>query len=367
LIHFYKRYFHCNTNMGTIVEQDVFGATFDGKEVKRFTLTNASAGVSLQVISYGATITSLKLGEVDVVLGFEDMAGYTSVKAKNPYMGAVVGRVANRIAEGKFSLDGVEYNLAKNNGPNALHGGLVGLDKVVWGSQVQAEQGRVVFSHSSKDGDEGYPGDVLYNVSYSLSDEGAVKIEFSAMVGKATPINLANHVYFNLAGHDQGAQGLEDHVIRMAANEFTPVSDKLIPTGAIASVAGTVFDLRAPTRLGDVLPLCPGGANNGFDHNFVLSNTEGQLNFVCRVAHPPSKRWLECFTDQPGVQFYTGNFIPQDGSLVGKGGAGYRKHGGFCLETQKFPDSINQPAFPSCVVRPGTRYQHTVVYKVGQN
>jgi len=353
--------------MGTKITEDCFGATFEGTEVKRFTLSNASAGVTLQVIDYGATITSLKLGDVDVVLGFDDMAGYTSVKAKNPYMGAVVGRVANRIAEGRFTLDGKEYNLAKNNGPNALHGGLVGLDKVVWTSSVEGDTGSVVFTHYSNDGDEGYPGDVLYNVRYSLSDDGAVKIEFSAMVGKATPINLANHVYFNLAGHDHGSKGLEDHVMRMAANEFTPVSDKLIPTGAVASVAGTVFDLRAPTRLGDVLPKCPGGNNNGFDHNFVLSNTEGELNFVCRVSHPPSKRWLECYTDQPGVQFYTGNFIPQDDSLKGKGEAVYKKHGGFCLETQKFPDSINQPSFPSCVVRPGQRYEHTVVYKVGAN
>jgi len=353
--------------MSTEVTVDNFGATFEGDEVKRFTLSNATAGVELQVISYGATITSLKVGGVDVVLGFDDMAGYTSAppRGRNPYMGAVVGRVANRIANGEFTLDGVKYSLAKNNGPNALHGGLKGLDKVLWQSSVDLEQGRVIFSYVSKDGDEGYPGDVLYNVVYSLLDDGSVKLEFSAMVSKATPINLANHVYFNLAGHDQGAKGLEDHVIRMAANHFTPVSDKLIPTGAIASVAGTVFDLRTPTRLGDVLPKCPGGANNGFDHNFALSNTEGNLNFVCRVVHEPTGRWLECFTDQPGVQFYTGNFIPQDESLKGKGGSLYQKHGGFCLETQKFPDSINQPSFPSCVVRPGQRYEHTVVYKVG--
>jgi len=153
--------------------------------------------------------------------------------------------------------------------------------------------------------------------------------------------------------------------MRMSANCFTPVSDKLIPTGAVASVAGTVFDLRTPTRLGDVLDKCPGGANNGFDHNFALAATEGDINFACRVEHPVSGRWLECFTNQPGVQFYTGNFIPADDSLTGKEGANYRKHGGFCLETQKFPDSINQPNFPSCVVRPGDRYQHTVVYKFG--
>jgi len=350
----------------TTVAKDVFGASQDGKEVFRFTLSNGN-GVELQVISWGATITSLKVGDVDVVLGFPDMAGYTSSPphGRNPYMGAVVGRVANRIAEGKFTLDGKEYQLAKNNGPNSLHGGLVGLDKVVWGAHVDNQEGTVTFTYLSKDGDEGYPGDVVYNVCYSLDFSGSVKIEFTAMVSAATPINLANHVYFNLAGHQAGAEGLINHQIRMAANSFTPVSDKLIPTGSICSVAGTVFDLRTPTRLGDVLDKCPGGDNNGFDHNFVLSNTEGDLNFVCRLDHIPSGRWLECYTDQPGVQFYTGNFIPQNDSLTGKDGAVYRKHGGFCLETQKFPDSINQPNFPTCVVRPGDSYKHTVVYKVG--
>jgi len=349
----------------TSITREVFGATFEGEEVPCFVLSNGDMEVS--VISWGATITSIKVGGVDVVLGFSDMAGYTSAPpcGKNPYMGAVVGRVANRIAEGKFQLDGKEYQLAKNNGPNSLHGGLVGLDKVLWGSTVDQEAGTVTFSYYSKDGDEGYPGDVLYNVQYSLDSQGAVKIEFTAMVSAPTPINLANHVYFNLAGHQAGARGLNEHVMKMAANSFTPVSAKLIPTGAVASVAGTVFDLRIPTRLGDVLDKCPGGENNGFDHNFVLANTEGRVNFVCRVEHPVSGRWLECFTNQPGVQFYTGNFIPTDDSLTGKEGAVYRKHGGFCLETQKFPDSINQPTFPSCVVRPGDRYQHTVIYKFG--
>jgi len=348
------------------ITKDCFGASPDGKEVSRYTLSNGS--VELGVISWGATITSLKVSGVDVVLGFEDMAGYTSTapRGKNPYMGAVVGRVANRIAEGKFSLDGKEYQLAKNNGPNALHGGLVGLDKVVWTASTDEAEGSVTFSYLGRDGEEGYPGDVIYNVKYTLDSEGGVKLDFTAMVTKATPMNLANHVYFNLGGHGSGADSLEDHVMRMAANSFTPVTEKLIPTGAIASVSGTVFDLRTPTRLGDVLSKCPGGANNGFDHNFVLANTEGTINFVCKVTHP-SGRWLECFTNQPGCQFYTGNFIPADDSLRGKEGSFYRKHGGFCLETQKFPDSINQPSFPSCVVRPGEKYHHTVLYRVGQD
>merc|ERR1712215_355353 len=330
------------TMAATNVTKEVFGATFNGEEVLRFVLSNGD--VELSVISWGATITSIKVGGEDVVLGFSDMAGYTSrpPSGQNPYMGAVVGRVANRIAEGKFQLDGKEYTLAKNNGPNSLHGGLVGLDKVLWDASIDEKNSSVTFSYLGRDGEEGYPGDIIYNVRYSLDSEGGVRIDFSAMVTKPTPVNLANHVYFNLGGHQSGKEGLDEHVMRMAADSIPPVTEKLIPTGSIGSVAGSVFDLRTPTRLGDVLSLCPGGENNGFDHNFVLSNTEGDLNFVCRVTHPPSGRWLECFTNQPGCQFYTGNFIPIDDSLKGKGGALYRKHGGFCLETQKFPDSINQ-------------------------
>lgn len=349
--------------MVTTVVEDGFGATDDGTQVRRFTLENGE--VSIQVISYGATITSIKVDGIDIVLGFDSMDGYLSKSgARNPYFGAVVGRVANRIADAKFSLDGKEYNLAQNNGPNTLHGGLKGLDKVVWNAAVDSQT--VVFSYLSKDGDEGYPGDVVYNVRYGLSDAGAVTINFSALVTAATPINLANHVYFNLAGHSAGAAGLNDHVMRMACDHYTPVSDKLIPTGEIAPVGGTVFDLRFPTRLGEVLPSCPGGDNNGFDHNFVVSG-DRDLNIVCRVLNPTTGIWLECSTDQPGCQFYTGNFIPADDSLKGKDGAVYRKHGGFCLETQKFPDSINQPNFPDSVVRPGGVYKHTVVYKLGRN
>jgi len=356
LIHFYKR-----LTMVTKVTEDVFGS-FEESEVKRFTLEDGA--VSLQVINYGATITSIKVHGVDVVLGFDDMDGYTSKSAKNPYMGAVVGRVANRIANGSFNLDGKTYTLAKNNGPNALHGGIKGLDKVMWKASIDKE-GAVIFSYLSKDNDEGYPGDVIYNAKYSLK-EGGVRLDFKAMTTSATPINLANHVYFNLAGHDAGAEGLYDHVMRMCCDKYTPVSDKLIPTGEIAQVGNTVFDLRFKTRLGDVLPNCPGGDNNGFDHNFVVSG-ERDINLVCRVSNPKTGIWLECFTDQPGCQFYTGNFIPADDSLKGKGGAIYRKHSGFCLETQKFPDSVNQTNFPSSVMRPGEIYNHTVIYQFGKN
>lgn len=222
----------------------------------------------------------------------------------------------------------------------------------------------MVFSHHSQDGDGGYPGDVLVNVKYSLKDDGSVQLNFMAFVTKATPLNLTNHVYFNLGGHGSGQAGFYAHNVRMACDSYTPVSDVLIPTGEITPVGGTVFDLRFPTRFGEAIKHCPGGENNGFDHNFLVSGN-GKMNIVCRVDHPETKIWLECFTDQPGCQFYTGNFLPKDDSLVGKEGAIYRQHTGFCLETQKFPDSINHPNFPCSVVRPGEVYNHTVVYKFG--
>jgi len=347
----------------TTITEDIFGE-FEGEKVHRFTLTNGK--IILQLINYGATITSLKVDGIDVVLGFDDMDGYTSKNGgRNPYFGAVIGRVANRIGNAKFSLDGKEYNLAQNNGANALHGGLRGLDKVMWRSAVNKD-GSVTFSYVSLDGDEGYPGDIIYNVSYSVDAEAGVKIDFSGMVSAASPVNMTNHVYFNLAGHKSGASGLEDHIMRMCCDHYTPVSDNLIPTGNLQYVGGSVFDLRFPTRLGDVLAKCPGGDNNGFDHNFAVSGHK-DVNIVCRVEHPGTGIWLECHTDQPGCQFYTGNFIPQDDSLKGKEGCVYRKHAGFCLETQKFPDAINQPNFVSCVVRPGQVYNHSVIYKFGRN
>jgi len=346
--------------MSTLVTEDVFDF-FDGRPVRRFTLENGN--IILQIINYGATITSIKIGGVDVALGFDNMAGYLGEKVRNPYLGAIVGRVANRISGGTFILDGNKYSLEKNNGTNALHGGLKGFDKAMWNAVINND-GSVVFSHLSPDNDEGYPGDVLVNVRYSLKNDGSVQINFNAMVSKATPLNLTNHVYFNLGGHSSGKQGLNEHTVRMACDSYTPVTDKLIPTGKIETVGGTVFDMRFPIRLEDVLRNCPGGDNNGFDHNFVVSG-DRDLNIVCRVSHPQTNIWLECFTDQPGCQFYTGNFLPQNDSLLGKAGATYEKHGGFCLETQKFPDSINQNDFPCSVVRPGEIYKHTVIYKFG--
>jgi len=347
----------------TSISEDVFRNFEDGSPILRYTLCRGD--VSVEIINYGATITSLKVGGTDILLGFDNIDGYQSkTGGRNPYMGAVIGRVGNRIAEAKFTLDGKEYVLAQNNGPNALHGGLVGFDKVMWkGSIVNKE--KLVFSYISKDGEEGYPGDVLVNVCYSLEEDGQFRIEYSGMVTAATPINLTNHSYFNLGGHGAGATGLENHVVTMSCRSFTPVSDKLIPTGDIVSVDATVFDLTKPTRLGDVLSNCPGGDNNGFDHNFVVHGDD-KLNKVCRIEQLDTKIWLECWTDQPGCQFYTGNFIPQDGSLVGKGGSVYGKHAGFCLETQIHPDAVNQVNFPSPIIRPGEHYTHTTVFKFGQ-
>jgi len=359
--------------MAVQVTEESFGRTKSGEEVKLLTLDDGE-GLVLKVITYGAAINCIKVGEhkTDVALGFDSLEEYLS--RDNPYMGAVVGRVANRIANGRFTLDGVEYQLALNCGPNAHHGGLVGLDKVVWKHSVNHDKGEVTFSHLSKDGDEGYPGDVMYNVVYGLRHDGkspevkqCVKIEMRAMVTKPTPLNLTSHGYFNLAGHDSGVEGLNEHLITMSAQQFTPINDNQIPTGEMKPVAGTIFDLTSPTRFGDVLDKCPGGDYNGFDHNLVVSTeNKTSLAHVSSVIHKPSGRFLHCFSDQPGCHLYTANFFPSDDSLKGKGGAVYKKHGAFCLETQKYPDSVNHPNFPSSIVRPGEVYSHTVLYQFGE-
>jgi len=370
------------------VTEESFGHVKSGEEVKVFTLDDGE-GLVLKVISYGAAINSIKVGEkkTDVALGFDSLEGYLS--DDNPYMGAVVGRVANRIANGRFTLDGIEHQLALNCGPNAHHGGLVGLDKVLWNHSVDHKKGEVAFSYLSKDGEEGYPGDVIYNVVYGLKYDGAlsngedskkvkgfkcVRVEMRAMVTAPTPINMVTHGYFNLAGHHMGLAGLHGHIITMPnARDYTPINENQIPTGEIASVDGTVFDLTSPTRLGDVLDKCPGGQYNGFDHNLVLMKVKpdnsykpidnSALAHVSSVVHKQSGRSLQCYSDQPGVHLYTANFFPSDESFKGKEGAIYKKHGAFCLETQKYPDSVNHPNFPSSIIRPGETYLHTVLYQ----
>ncbi|XP_040906390.1 aldose 1-epimerase [Toxotes jaculatrix] len=311
-----------------------------------------SSQVRVEILTLGAIIRSVcsrgKDGQVeDVVLGYDDLEGYVSDKR---YLGAVVGRVANRIARGRFVVEGKEYQLDINNGPNALHGGLRGFNKAVW--LAIAVEGGVQLSHTSPDGDQGYPGEVQVSVTYTLQGE-TLTAEYRARSTKTTPINLTNHSYFNLAG--QGAADIYDHEVSISAQSYLPVDDTSIPTGEIRAVEGTPFDLRKPVLIGPRLKDVPGP---GFDHNFCLSSPGDACTerHSARVCHPASGRVLEVSTSQPGVQFYTANFL--DGSITGKSGVRYGKHSSFCLETQNWPDAVNQASFPDCLLRPDENYQH---------
>jgi aldose 1-epimerase len=338
-----------------------FGKTKDGAAVEQYTLAN-SKGLKVNVITYGAIVTHIfapdRDGKVEnVVLGFDDLAGYL---AGHPFFGAAVGRVANRIAKGKFTLDSKEYKLAVNNGPNALHGGLKGFDKVVWKAEAQngADGPGVKLSYRSPDGEEGYPGNLDVTVTYTLTNQNELKIDYTATTDKATPVNLTNHSYFNLAGPKEG--DVLGHELMLAADEYTPADDTLIPTGEIKPVKGTPFDFTTPTPIGAHIGDIKGDPG-GYDLNYVL-RTKGKVSEVAaRVYEPKSGRVLEMFTTEPGVQFYTGNFL--DGKLKGSGGMVYKKQTGFCLEAQHYPDSVNQPKFPSTILTPGKTYTQTTVYK----
>jgi aldose 1-epimerase len=344
------------------VERSAFGKTADGTPVDLYVLTNA-AGMKAKIITLGGIVTELlvpdrdgKLG--DVVLGFDNLDGYL---AGHPYFGAIVGRVANRIAKGKFKLDGKEYALAVNNGPNALHGGLKGFDKVVWKAEPveHADGPGLKLSYRSPAGDEGYPGNLDVTVTYTLTNRNELKIDYTATTDQATPVNLSNHSYFNLAGPASGT--ILDHELMLGAAQYTPVDDTLIPTGEIKPVTGTALDFTKPTAIGariDQLSGDPGG----YDHNFALHKRGARtLTLAARVTEPKTGRILEMFTSEPGVQFYTGNFL--DGKTKGKGDTVYKKQQGFCLEAQHFPDSVNHPNFPSVILRPGKTYRQTTVYK----
>lgn len=343
-----------------------FGALPSGQQVSVYTLTNAR-GVELRAIDYGGIVTSLRTPDrndalADIVLGYDDLDGYLKT---TPYFGAIVGRYANRLAKAQFTLDGATYKLAANNGPNALHGGLVGFDKVMWRGEPWDSAGRVgvVFTYTSKDGEEGYPGTVQVRVAYTLTDSNEFSIDYSATTDKATPINLTQHTYFNLAG--EGSGPVLNQQIAIDADSFTPVDSTLIPTGVLQPVAGTPFDLRQPTAIGAHI----GEADTqlklagGYDHNFVLNRKAEGLVHAARVVDPSSGRTLDVATTEPGIQFYTGNFL--DGTITGKGGHVYQHRNGFCLETQHFPDSPNQPTFPSTILRPGAEYRSRTVYTFG--
>jgi aldose 1-epimerase len=343
----------------TGVQKLPFGQA-DGRAVDIYVLTGAG-GVVAKVMTYGATLTELdtpdragKLG--DVVLGFDRIDGYLG---KEPYFGAIVGRVGNRIAKARFTLDGRTYQLAANDGANHLHGGVKGFDKVVWEAQVvPGEVPAVTFSYLSRDGEEGYPGNCRVSVTYSLSGSNELRLDYVVTSDMDTPINVTNHSYFNLGGAANG--DILGEVLTLDADQFTPVDSALIPTGELKPVAGGPMDFRKPTRIGEHLREV-GADPVGYDHNFVVNGGGGRLAPVATVYDPRSGRRMEVASTEPGVQFYTGNFL--DGTLTGKGGVVYRQYSALCLETQHFPDSVNHPNFPSCVLRAGGTYRSTTVFR----
>jgi len=347
---------------GAHVEKTSYGTTKDGQAVDLYTLTNAK-GVVAKVMTYGALLTELHVPDragqlADVVLGFKTLQGY---EGGHPYFGATVGRVANRIAKGRFRLGGQEYTLAVNNGPNHLHGGLKGFDKRVWKAQaVRAAGGAAVrFTYTSADMEEGYPGALTATVTYTLTHSNELRLDYTATTDKPTIVNLTNHSYFNLAGDGQGT--ILDHELTILADRYTPVDGTLIPTGEIASVRGTVMDFYRATPIGVRISEVPGPAPGGYDHNYVLSHGGRVLAMSATVREPKSGRVMEVLTSEPGVQLYTGNFL--DGTITGKAGVAYQKHFGFCLETQHFPDAINHPNFPPVVLQPGRTFKSTTVYR----
>jgi aldose 1-epimerase len=317
-----------------------------------------------RITDYGGIIVSLTAPDrsgkyADVVLGYDSLAGY--LKADNPYFGAMIGRYGNRIARGRFQLDGVTYKLATNNGPNALHGGKVGFDKVVW-KVVKArvdQDPELELSYTSRDGEEGYPGNLKVTARYTLAADNTLRLDYTAVTDKATPVNLTQHSYFNLRGHGD----ILGHVLEIPASRFTPVDSTLIPVGELRSVVDTPFDFRQPTAIGARIEKTDEQLTNGkgYDHNWVLDKSPGKLGLVARVYDPETGRVLEVSSTEPGVQFYSGNFL--DGGNIGKAGVAYARHAGLALEPQHFPDSPNQPNFPSVILKPGETYHNTIVYK----
>jgi aldose 1-epimerase len=347
------------------IKKESFGTLPDGTTVDVYTLTNAH-GMEVRAITYGGIVMSVRApdrkGKVeDIVLGFDDLKGYLN---NRPHFGSLIGRYGNRIAKGRFTLDGKEYTLARNNGPNSLHGGLKGFDQAVWHAEpFENAQGRgIVLTYTSKDGEEGYPGNLQTKATYTLTDKNELIIEYEAITDKATPINLTHHSYFNLAGEGNG--DILGHILILIASRFTPVDDTLIPTGELRSVKGTPLDFTQPTAIGtrinadyDQLRL-----GRGYDHNFVLDEKVSDPVLAARVKEPVSGRVLEVYTTEPGVQFYSGNFL--DGTDTGKHGHVYKQHDGLCLEPQHFPDSPNHPDFPTTVLRPGQTYHWRTIYKM---
>lgn len=335
-------------------KEDDFGVTEQGSPVKRFTCQN-SKGLEVSVISLGATVTAIKVpgadgSLVDVVAGYDNVKDYESNVV---YFGTTVGRVANRIAKGRFQIGDQHYQLAINNEPNHLHGGPNGFHKQIWSASVEGEV--LSLTYVSADGEENYPGQVTAHVTYRVTADNALEWVISASTDKATPVNMTNHSYFNLAGHT--APNVYDHTIEIMADHFTPKDGTHIPTGEIASVSGTVFDLRTSKLIGDHVNNVPNDL--GYDHNFCVRSS-GDKALAARVKHEGSGRVLEVYTNQPGVQFYTANYVD---NLCGKEGAVYGKHSSLCLETQIYPDAVNQPNFPKVILQPGEKYENRTSFK----
>jgi len=347
-----------------MISRIAFGQNMDGTAVDLYTLKN-SQGMEARITNYGGIVVSLKVPDrhgkfEDVVLGCETLADYLK---GHPHFGALVGRYGNRIARGKFKLDGVEYSLAINNGANSLHGGLKGFDKVVWAATplTTANGPALQLQYTSRDGEEGFPGNLAVTAVYTVTEDNALKLEFTATTDKKTVCNLTHHSYFNLAAKGN----VLDHVVQINADTFTPVDGGLIPTGELRSVGGTPLDFRKPLPIGQGIDSdheqVKLGA--GYDHNWVLNHAAGTLGLAAIVEEPASGRTLEVWTTEPGTQFYTGNFL--DGKLCGKGGWRYQRREGFCFEPQHYPDSPNKPQFPSTELNPGETYRNTIIYKFG--
>ncbi len=342
---------------------------FDGKKVDLYTLKNAH-GMEVRITNYGGIVTSIKVpdkkGNVDdVVLGFNNLKDYLG---NNPFFGAIIGRYANRIGNAKFILEGKEYTLAKNNWANTLHGGVKGFDKVVWEAEPVAgkESQSLKLAYMSKDGEEGFPGNLDVTVTYTLKDDNSFQIDYHATTDKATIVNLTNHTYWNLAG--EGSGDILSHQLTLNADSFTPIDQGSIPTGEIRSVQGTPMDFRKPATVGarihsnyDQLRF-----GNGYDHNWVINSSNNKKPVLAATVYEPiSGRCLEVFTTEPGIQFYSGNFLNE--KIIGKSGKAYGKRSGLCLETQHYPDSPNKPGFPTVVLKPGETYSSTTIYRFSVN
>ncbi len=333
----------------------------DGKEVFLYTLTNAK-GVQVKISTYGGIVTSWIVPDKNnttsnIVLGFDSLSGYL---AKPPYFGALVGRYGNRIAKGKFKIDTTQYTLVTNNKQNHLHGGNKGFDKVIWDAAIDNDTtATLLLSYTSKDGEEGYPGNLKVNVRYTLTNDDELKIEYNATTDKATPVNLTNHSYFNLTG--DVANTILDHTLMIKADNYTPVDSTLIPIGEIKAVKGTAFDFTTAKKIGRDIGNLPGG----YDHNWVLNKTDTSLQQIAILSDSVSGRSLEVYTMEPGLQFYTGNFL--DGTFKARDGKPINQHAALCLETQHFPDSPNEPSFPTTILQPGKQYHTITVYKLSVN